>query len=316
MDSMLKSKLSDDPQDIPVVAPDTIRVAPADEAPSDPIRDLMRGGSLEPQIHAESDFPAGAAVPPVDTTFRPTAVNDVLAPRRRSAGRRALRAVTAFLLTACIGGAAVAWNSWRCGSTVDRGMGAAVREGLIAAVGENRTSCATDLAAAEVDAANAPTPQTQIDRCGSRRAERRNATRSAIARDNGARSCQCGQEIEALKASIEQLKASQQQLVAMVSEKASAGNAAQKARATRTAGTAAATGRCACARAKTAAAFTAAASTPASDISAAIAAAPRTLRAAANGAVTADRGRDAGRSRAAIGAAAADAVAVAGIHFA
>src|SRR5437762_4192666 len=102
MDSMLKSKPSDDPQNIPVVAPDSIRVAPADEARSDPIRDLMRGGSLEPQIHAESDF---AAVPPVDTTFRPTAVNDVLAPRRRSAGK-ALRAVTAFLLTACIGGAA------------------------------------------------------------------------------------------------------------------------------------------------------------------------------------------------------------------
>ena len=105
MDSMLKPKLSDDSQDIPVVARDPVRFALADEAPSDPIRDLMRGGSLEPQIHAESDFSAGAAVPPVDTTFRPTAVNDVLAPRHRSVGRRALRAVTALLLTACISGA-------------------------------------------------------------------------------------------------------------------------------------------------------------------------------------------------------------------
>jgi len=71
MDSMLKPKPSNDPQDIPVVAPDAIRVAPADEAPSDPIRDLMRGGSLEPQIHAETDFPAAdllvCGTPPVLT---------------------------------------------------------------------------------------------------------------------------------------------------------------------------------------------------------------------------------------------------------
>jgi len=107
MDSMLKSKLPDDPHDIPVVAPDAVRVVPVDEAPCDPIRDLIPGGSLEPQIHAASDF---SAVPPVDTTFRSTAVNDLSVLRRRSTGRRALRAVTAFLLTACIGGAAVAWN--------------------------------------------------------------------------------------------------------------------------------------------------------------------------------------------------------------
>jgi len=129
MDSMLKSKLPDDPHDIPVVAPDAvrvvpdpvrvapdavrvvpdpIRVAPADEAPSDPIRDLIPGASLEPQIHAESDFSASAAVPPLDATFRPAAVNTG---RGRSAARRALRAVAAFVLTACIGGAALAWNS-------------------------------------------------------------------------------------------------------------------------------------------------------------------------------------------------------------
>src|SRR5882757_9130058 len=103
MDFMLKSKLPDDPHDILVVAPDAVRVAPADE---DPIRDLMRGTPSQPQIHAGSDFSADAAVPPVDTTFRATAVND----GRRSFGGQALRAVSALLLTACIGGAAVAWQ--------------------------------------------------------------------------------------------------------------------------------------------------------------------------------------------------------------
>src|ERR1700750_483978 len=103
MDSMLKPKLPDDPHDIVVVAPDAIRVAPADAEASDPIRDLMRDAPAAPQIPAGSDI--AAAVPPVDATFRPTAVNDMLAPRR-SAGRKALRAFTALFLTACIGGAA------------------------------------------------------------------------------------------------------------------------------------------------------------------------------------------------------------------
>jgi len=156
MDSMLKPKPSNDPQDIPVVAPDAIRVSPADETPSDPIRDLMRGGSLEPQIHAETDFPA---VPPVDTTFRPTAVNDVLAPRRRPAGRRALRAVTAFLLTAFIGGAAVAWNSH--GDAVQRLI--AEWAPLFAKPSPASEKVARPvqptLAAAQVDATNAPGPQ-------------------------------------------------------------------------------------------------------------------------------------------------------------
>ena len=220
MDSMLKPKPSNDPQNIPVVAPDTIRVAPGDEAPSDPIRDLMRGGSLEPQIHAESDFPAVAAVPPVDTTFRPTAVNDVLAPRRRSAGK-ALRAVTAFVLTACIGGAAVAWNSH--GDAVQQLFAEwAPLFAKASSPPSEKTGLPAQptLAAAEVDAANAPTPQTQI-------AAEAVAPRAATSPDQPSLEtmardlANAGQEIEALKASIEQLKASQQQLVAMVSEKAS-----------------------------------------------------------------------------------------------
>ena len=217
MDSMLKPKPSNDPQDIPVVAPDAIRVAPADETPSDPIRDLMRGGSLEPQIHAETDFPA---VPPVDTTFRPTAVNDVLAPRRRPAGRRALRAVTAFLLTAFIGGAAVAWNSH--GDAVQRLI--AEWAPLFAKASSpppEKTGLPAQpaLAAAEVDAANAPTPQTRIAAeavAPGAAASPDQPSLATMARDLA----NAGQEIEALKASIEQLKASQQQLLAMVSEKA------------------------------------------------------------------------------------------------
>src|SRR5437879_12969004 len=73
MDSMLKPKLPDDPHDILMVAPDAVRVAPADQEASDPIRDVMRGTASEPHIPAGSDFTAGAAVPPVARAFRPTA---------------------------------------------------------------------------------------------------------------------------------------------------------------------------------------------------------------------------------------------------
>ena len=75
MDSMLKPKLPDDPHDIIVVAPDAVRVAPADGEIADPIRDLMQRAPSEPHSHAGSDFTAEAAVPPVDATFRATAVN-------------------------------------------------------------------------------------------------------------------------------------------------------------------------------------------------------------------------------------------------
>src|SRR5258707_11749695 len=99
MDSMLKPKLSDDPHDIVMVAPDAVRVAPVDVAPANPADARL---APEPLIPAGSHFSAGTAVPPVDATFRPTAVDDVLAAGRPSIGGRALRAFTAVLLTACI----------------------------------------------------------------------------------------------------------------------------------------------------------------------------------------------------------------------
>src|SRR6266478_1645654 len=110
MQSMLNPKPSDDPHDVLVIAPEVVRVAPADEEIESLLKDKVRAAS-GPQLRIGPDFSAGPAVPPVDTTFRATAVNDVLIrSRRRSMARRALRAVTALLLAACIGGAAMAWR--------------------------------------------------------------------------------------------------------------------------------------------------------------------------------------------------------------
>src|SRR5881394_1161117 len=112
MHSTPKPKQTDDPHDIVVVAADAVAVAPADEELSNLLHDAARRLS-QAQARAASDVPAGAAVPQVDTTFRPAAVHDVLAPGRlRSIGRGAMRAFAAVLLATCIGVAGIAWESY------------------------------------------------------------------------------------------------------------------------------------------------------------------------------------------------------------
>src|SRR3979409_2314571 len=109
MHSTLNPKQTD-PRDVLLVAPDVVLVARGDKELSNLAHDAMRYPS-DPQTHMGSDFSAGLPVPPVDTTFRPAAVNNVQVPGDRpSICRRAVRAFTGFLLTACIGGAGVAWQ--------------------------------------------------------------------------------------------------------------------------------------------------------------------------------------------------------------
>ena len=110
MHSTLNPKQTDDPHDFLVVAPDIVLIAPADAELSSLAPDAMRYPS-DPQSHIGSDFSAGIAVPPVDT-FRAAAVNDVQVPGERgSIGKSAVRAFTALLLAACLGLAAIAWQS-------------------------------------------------------------------------------------------------------------------------------------------------------------------------------------------------------------
>src|SRR5437660_1564727 len=91
-------KPSDDLHDIVAVAPDAVRVAPSDEELSNLLHQAARYRS-DKQTRAASDFPAGSMVRPVDTTFRPACVNDVLdSGDRWSMARRAVRAFIALLL--------------------------------------------------------------------------------------------------------------------------------------------------------------------------------------------------------------------------
>src|ERR1035437_6863243 len=110
MHSSLKPKPSDDPHDVLVVAPDVVQIAPADQELSNLLHDAARYLS-DAHTHTGSDVPAVPPLPPVDTTFRP-AINNVQIPDdRASIGRRAVRALTGFLLVACIGAAGIAWQS-------------------------------------------------------------------------------------------------------------------------------------------------------------------------------------------------------------
>src|SRR4051812_37351182 len=120
MHSTLTPKLPDDPHDIVVVAPDAIRVAPdpvrvapADEELSSLLQEAAARHFSNPQTSLRSGSSAGPSVPPVDTTFRPTAVNDAaLVGGGPSMGRRTLRAFVTLLLAGCIGLAAVGWRAY------------------------------------------------------------------------------------------------------------------------------------------------------------------------------------------------------------
>jgi hypothetical protein len=222
MNSMLTPKPSDDRHDIIVVAPDAVRVAPVDEEIPSLAPDAVRVAA-EPQFHAGPDFLADAAVPPVDTTFRATAVDDVPVKGRRSLVSRALRAVAALLLAACIGGVAMAWHyhaeaaqqiiaAW-APLFAQKSPQPAEKTGLPAP---------PILAAAEVDTGNALPAQAAPQAAAAAAAPAAAASfdepqsLETMARDLA----NASRQIEQLKASVEQLKASQQQLVAMVSEKA------------------------------------------------------------------------------------------------
>src|SRR3954454_19158771 len=154
MDSMLKPKLPDDPHDILMIAPDAVRVAPVDDAPADPAHVAARPAP-ELRIHAGPDFSAGAAVPPVDSNFRPTALGDM----RPSMGKRALRAFAALLLTACIAGAAVAWQHHGAAAQRLIAEWAPLFARSTARPRERPVPAHPTLAAAKADTTSASTPQ-------------------------------------------------------------------------------------------------------------------------------------------------------------
>ena len=93
------------PHDVLEIAPDVVLVARAEEELSKLARDAKKRPA---QTKSDSDVAANASVPPVDTSFRATAVNDVKARAARSSGgRQVMRGLIGLVLAVCIGVAAV-----------------------------------------------------------------------------------------------------------------------------------------------------------------------------------------------------------------
>jgi hypothetical protein len=208
-------KQTDDPHDLLVVAPDVTQVAPADEELSNLLRAAARHHS-GPQTHTGSDFPAGSTVPPVDTTFRPASVNDVLG-HRRSIGRPAARVFIALLLAACIGGAAFAWQSE--GDAAKQIIAKWAPQIVVTSVLplEKPALPAQPTPAAVQEAAPTaappqPAPPAETAAQGVAPAAALSPDSAQLLQSMARDLASAGQEIEQLKASIEQLKASQQQM--------------------------------------------------------------------------------------------------------
>jgi hypothetical protein len=221
MHSNLTPRASDDPHDIVVVAPDAIRVAPSDdEELSSLLREAARHRS-DAQSRAAPDSPAGPTVPPVDTTFRPAAVDD-LGP---SMARRLTRGFATLLLAACVGVAAVAWKAY---GDVALKQAAKVATQLVLL-----TSMQPEKPASAAPPAS-PADQADVANTASAVQPAAEAVTPAAARSTDpAPSLQpttrdlasLAQQVEQLKASIEQLRASQQQMsrdIAKTSEAKSA----------------------------------------------------------------------------------------------
>jgi len=209
MQSTLPHKPNDDPHDIVVVAPDAIRMAPSNDELSSLLHQAARLRT-QPQVGAGSESAAGATVPPVDTTFRPTAVDD-LAGNNWSMARRALRALMTLLLAGCIGLAAIAWKAYGdtakkqfakwttqfvfTASVTPEEPGHAAQPPVAAADGAIAAESSSAAPAQNTADAAAPSPgQAQM--------------LQSMTRDLAS----LGQEVEQLKTSIEQLKANEQQM--------------------------------------------------------------------------------------------------------
>ena len=216
MQTTLNQRQNDDPHDVLVVAPDVALVVPTDEELAR-LAQTMRDSSSS-QIRAGADFPAGATIPPVDTTFRPTVSDAPVRGGGRTIGERAARAfITPLLLAGCAGAAAITWQSY--GDAAKQIVQWSPHRVLALILPAEKPALAEQPGPPAVEAATADTPAAQPAPGVSAVPEAAAPTAAAPAvepaeqlRSMARDLASAGQQIGQLKASIEQLKASQQQM--------------------------------------------------------------------------------------------------------
>src|SRR3984893_1491921 len=226
MQSTLKPKQTDDPHDVVAVAPDVARVVPAFEELTDLLRHAARHQS-NPQTRNEPGFAIASPIPPVDTTFRPTAVDEVpnnvrATGSRRSIGSRLARAFTALLFATCLGVFGIVWQ--RYGDAATQMIAKSAPQFLSSLLPSEKPAPSVEAAppavvaeAANTDASNEPPPQPasvapaapdSVAPAAAAPAPEQAQLLQSMARDL----VSLGQQVEQLKASIDELKAGQQQV--------------------------------------------------------------------------------------------------------
>ena len=244
MQSTLTSREAD-PHDIFVIEPDVVLAARSDKPPANPANDPI-GPPSAPPVHplvAEvSGVRTGASVPPVDTTFRATAVNapavdipQIQIPQiqgqrtdqRPSKGRWMARAAVGFLFAVISAVAAASWQHY--GDTVKQRIAnwvppffqASSPPTEKAAAAPEPAAAAPVQATAAVQAAAAdqpaPPPVAPVADSTAPAATAAPADSSQTMQSMTRDMATMGQEIEQLKASIEQLKAGQEKMAQQMS---------------------------------------------------------------------------------------------------
>jgi hypothetical protein len=207
MDSTLLSKVTDDPCDAVVMAPDAAQVAPSDKELSSLLHQAAR---CRVRTQTSSDVPGGPTAPPVDTTFRPTSDNDVPGSAGRSKVRRALRALLALSLAAGSGLAALTWNSYGDAAKAKVAELATHLSVSSPRPPEDQTLAAQPAVRDAAPPQPATFPPTAPESVATAAADPSSPQLlQSMAQDLAAQA----RELEQLKASVEQLKVSQQQLV-------------------------------------------------------------------------------------------------------
>jgi hypothetical protein len=229
MHSTLKPKPTDDPHDFLVVPPDAVRAVPGEEELSNLLRAAARQ-QADPQIH-ESGSAVAPPVPPVDTTFRPSTVNDVVGSGGGpSIGRRIGRAFAALLLAACIGAMAVGWQAF--GYAGKKLIAKWTPQFVLTSLSMDKWSLSAPSNSPSIETSTSDASQPAALAASEPEAVAANAASQSpdsaqllqsMARDLASVS----QEVEQLKASIEQLKASQQLMSRDVVAKASENKASE-----------------------------------------------------------------------------------------
>jgi hypothetical protein len=209
------NRQQNDPHDVVEIAPEVVLASREDTQESPTLAPGATSRPADPPLDMGSDSSIGIAAPSVDTTFRATAVDDILVEGKRAAiGKWAARAFVGLLLAGGSTAAAVAWQAY--GNSAKEVIATLTPQlGLAPSTSTETPADQASEPAAQVAATDQAAPQpAAVDATDGTApaavaaSPEQGQSLQSMARDLAA----MGQQVEQLKASIEQLRAGQEQM--------------------------------------------------------------------------------------------------------